>query len=131
MQSLLDNGIAGKIVNTWIKGLIIKEKYALELVAMCRLEDFNINLQWMVNGHIANKHLPYLTLMDLLITILKYYDNKNQVLPKKALVEYIPRQDIKLTSSLALRDLKIVGSWDNWAGQIPMELAYNNLKGCE
>jgi hypothetical protein len=70
----------------------------------------------MVNGHIANKHLPYLTLMDLLITILKYYDNKNQVLPKKALVEYIPRQDIKLTSSLALRDLKIVGSWDNWAG---------------
>jgi hypothetical protein len=70
----------------------------------------------MVNGHIVNKHLLYLTLMDLLITILKYYDNKNQVLPKKALVEYIPRQDIKLTSSLALRDLKIVGSWDNWAG---------------
>ncbi len=70
----------------------------------------------MVNGHIVNKHLLYLTLMDLLITILKYYDNKNQVLPKKALVEYIPRQDIKLTSSLALRDLKIVGSWDNWTG---------------
>ena len=70
----------------------------------------------MVNGHIVNKHLLYLTLMNLLITILKYYDNKNQVLPKKALVEYIPRQDIKLTSSLALRDLKIVGSWDNWTG---------------
>lgn len=70
----------------------------------------------MVNGHIVNKHLLYLTLMDLLITILKYYDNKNQVLTKKALVEYIPRQDTKLTSSLALRDLKIVGSWDNWTG---------------
>lgn len=39
-----------------------------------------------------------------------------QVLPKKALVEYTPRQDIKLTSSLIMKDLKIVGSWDNWAG---------------
>lgn len=30
-----------------------------------------------------------------------------------------------------MRDLKIVGSWDNWIGETPMELAYNNLKGCE
>jgi hypothetical protein len=61
-------------------------------------------------------HLLFLTHTDLLITLLKYNDNKNQVLPKKALVEYIPRQDIKLTSSIALKDLKIVGSWDSWVG---------------
>lgn len=28
-------------------------------------------------------------------------------------------------------DLKIVGSWDNWQGELTMELGYNNLKGCE
>jgi hypothetical protein len=70
----------------------------------------------MVNGHIVKMHPLSLTLTDLLITLLKYNDNKNQVLPKKALVEYIPRQDIKLTSSIALKELKIVGSWDNWTG---------------
>jgi hypothetical protein len=53
------------------------------------------------------------------------------VLPKKALVEYVPKQDIKLSSSLTMKDLKIVGSWDNWTREIPMELTYNNLKGCE
>jgi hypothetical protein len=70
----------------------------------------------MVNGHIVKMHPLFLTHTDLLITLLKYNDNKNQVLPKKALVEYIPRQDIKLTSSIALKDLKIVGSCDNWVG---------------
>ena len=70
----------------------------------------------MVNGRTVKMHPLSLTPTDLLITLLKYYDHKNQVLPKKALVEYIPRQDIKITSSIALKDLKIVGSWDNWAG---------------
>lgn len=53
------------------------------------------------------------------------------MLPKKALMEYIPRQDIKITSSIAARDLRIVGSWDGWKTEQRMELAYNNLKGCE
>lgn len=46
-------------------------------------------------------------------------------------MEYIPRQDIKITSSIAARDLRIVGSWDGWKTEQRMELAYNNLKGCE
>ena len=54
-----------------------------------------------------------------------------EVLPKKAMVEYIPRQDIKITSSIAARDLFILGSWDNWKTLIKMELSYNSLKGCE
>lgn len=30
-----------------------------------------------------------------------------------------------------MKDLLIVGSWDNWVGETKMELTYNNLKGCE
>lgn len=55
----------------------------------------------------------------------------SQVLPKKALVEYTPSQDIKITSSLAIKDLCIMGSWDNWQSMAKMELAYNSLKDCE
>lgn len=41
-------------------------------------------------------------------------NNYVQILPKKALLEYIPKQDTKIASSLGMKGLKIIGSWDNW-----------------
>ena len=85
----------------------------------------------MADGRIKNRLTLCLILMADLTTLSKYYLTDNQVLTKKALVEYTPRQDIKISSSLAMPDLKIVGSWDNWQSELTMELGYNNLKGCE
>lgn len=38
---------------------------------------------------------------------------------------------IKITSNLLIEGLKLVGSWDGWAGEIPMVRISNQLLGRE
>jgi hypothetical protein len=39
--------------------------------------------------------------------------------------------EIKISSCLLIDGLKLAGSWDNWAAEIPMVKMENHLKGCD
>jgi hypothetical protein len=54
-----------------------------------------------------------------------------QVYPKKMFVAVSNEGAIKITSNLLIEGLKLVGSWDNWAGEIPMVRISNQLLGRE
>lgn len=51
-----------------------------------------------------------------------------KILPKKSYIKKTPGLPIKLTCSHSKENLKILGSWDNWAEEHQMSLTYNPLK---
>ena len=54
-----------------------------------------------------------------------------QILPKKTYVEKHQGLPVRISTSFQLRELMLVGSWDDWQEELPMRKAFNPLRGCE
>jgi hypothetical protein len=50
-----------------------------------------------------------------------------QVYPKKMFLPINKEGEIKITSNLLIEGLRLIGSWDNWAVEIPMDRILNHL----